>query len=273
MRNNQEVPAFKLDIEVPPLNDEEFKHANEAHNDTSFLKFRKVDRHFADPLFQNQVYSLHSFAPAKGATPDENGIYGVMKIRGTFQTPQEAAQRSRYLIKNIDSYNPIITGYVGRPMPLVADHRKFCEDNDEVDMNKKTEDVVNEDLREKRQEDKKVIKEIKEKEKKLLEDVKEDKEVDPQEEYKMLRVKRSQLIFTYNETMNKMKQMIESMEKAEEEINKLDKEDETYKDDYMERYLSARDEAGLGGEESPDNFMKYLPRLESFRELINKVEE
>lgn len=271
--SSEEVPAFKLDVEVPSLDDNELKEAMKEHNDTSFLKFRKVDRHFADPMFANQVYSLHSFMPAKGATPDENGIYGVMKIRGTFQTPDEAHSRSRYLIKNIDSYNPIITGYVGRPMPLVADHRKFCQDNDEVDMNKKTEEIVKEDLHGKRSEDKKVIKEIKEKEKRLLDDVKEDKETDPQDEYTMLRVKRSQLIFTYNETMNKMKQMIESLEKTEADIEKMDEEDETYKDDYMERYLSARDEAGLENEDSPDNFMKYLPRTEHFRELLNKFEE
>lgn len=269
--SNTEVPAFKSDKIIPSLTDEEFEHANKEMNDKSFLKFPKVDRKYRDPLYRDQKYSLHSFLPAKGATPDENGMYGVIKFRGVFATEDEANDRSKYLIKNVDSYNPIITGYVGLPMPLVDDHRKFCSETDEVDLKKQnTENIMDEDLKEKRKEDKKIIKEIKEKEQKLLDDVKEDKEVDPEEEYTMLRVKRSQLIFTYNQSLKKMKQMVTSLEKTEEEIKRMDAEDESYKNDYMERYLSARNEVGL--DESSENFMIYLARLEPFQELLDKIE-
>jgi hypothetical protein len=70
-------------------------------------KFARFDRLYADPTIPNQNICLHSFVPAKGASPDQDGVYGMIKIRGVFATEDEANQRAEFLIKNNDSYHKI----------------------------------------------------------------------------------------------------------------------------------------------------------------------
>lgn len=263
---------FVSNIEEPPLNKEEFKEAIKELHDTSFLKFPRIEKTYTDPQIPSQIYCLHSFVPSKGATPDKNGIYGMVKFRGSFGTLQEANERSEYLIRNVDSYNSILTGYVGRPFPLTSDNKKFCSEVHEIDLNKKTDEIISKDMKSKRDEEKRVIKEIQEKEQKLLEDVKEkDIENNPEhmgENYTMLRVKRSQLIYTFNENVKKMNQIIKSLRDTENMILKIDQESPEHKNEYLTRYQNARKECGL---EKPEHFMEFLDKDEPFVELLEKI--
>ena len=85
----------------PPLSEEEMVDAMIALNDTTFVgKFAKVDRVYSDPAIPMQNISLFSFTPAKGATPNSNGVFGFGKIRGTYNTPQEAEERAEYIIRS-----------------------------------------------------------------------------------------------------------------------------------------------------------------------------
>ena len=111
---------------------------------------------YADPQIPSQIYSLHSFVPSKGSTPDKNGVYGMVKFRGSFSSIQEANERSEYLIRNVDSYNSILTGYVGRPFPLTNNNKKYCTETNEVDVNKTTDEIVSKDIKSKRDEEKRV---------------------------------------------------------------------------------------------------------------------
>jgi hypothetical protein len=245
------------------LTEDEVQEAVATNVDTGITdKFPKVDRLYADPIYNNQMYCLHSFVPSKGAQPDEKGVFGFMKIRGAFQTIDEANQRAEFIIRNVDSYHDIQTGYCGRPFPVCVDTKKFVKETHEVDIRKEAVKTISEDIKQKRLDEKKEIDEIKERESKLLEDSKaaqEDTyEQEPLEQYTTLHVKKANLVFTYVETRKKMMDMQKSIQNAYQEIRDMDQEDSTLATQYYDKYMEARRAAHIPDEMSENNWMKYL---------------
>lgn len=240
---------------VQELTTEELKEAvKELVIDSFVRKFPRNEKFYADPVYNNQVYCLHSFVPAKGATPNKDGIYGMVKCRGCFANIEEANQRAEWLIKNSDSYHSIYTSYVGRPFPASLNPR-YVEETKEVDIKQQAVETISHDVKNRREKEKKEIDEIKEKEKKLLDDVA--KPEDPYDKYTTLRVKKAQLTWTYSETKKKMDQMRDLIIKAREEIAIMDEENSDYQNQYMDRYRKAREESGLK-EDTDSSFMKYM---------------
>lgn len=241
------------------LSEKEVQAAKDDLHDTNFVnKFPKVDRLYADPIYNNQVYSLHSFVPSKGATPDDHGVYGFIKFRGSFQTIDEANDRAEFIIRNVDSYHSIQTGYIGRPFPVCVDTKKFVKETHEVDIRKKAIETISEDIKQKRLEEKKEIEDIKEREQKLLETTGEDYEPEPLEKYTTLHVKKANLVYTYIKTQEKLQEMRTHIINAYNEIREMDAQTDEYRNHYYEKYKSARKAAGLPEEELADNFMKYM---------------
>lgn len=221
--------------------------------------FERKDTAYADPLYLNQSYCLHSFIPARGAIPDEKGIFGFMKCRGSCQTIQEAEQRSEWLIRNIDSYHAIQTSYAGRPFPVCADTKKYVQETKEIDIKKQISKAVSEDVKNKRDEERKTVKDIHEREKKLLEETKEDYVQDPLEIYTTLRVKKANLIWTVVQTSKKIQEYKENIQKVTKEIEEMNQESPEYEKTFYETYLNARRQVGLPDrEESEQNFIKYM---------------
>ncbi len=240
---------------APPLTEQEVKAAMSELNVQDFVhKFPRFERFYADPQLQNQNYALVSFTPSKGATPDNDGVYGMLKVRGTFASEDEAMLRAEYLIRNGDSYHSIYNTYVGRPFPL-ATSKKYITDTTEVDIKKKIVDSTSTEIRKKRDEERQTMKEIQEREKELLADV-ERKEPDPYDSYTELMVKKAQLSWTYHQTMQKMEEMKRNIIKAREEIKHLRSENEDYHAQYFKRYMDAREKAGLPN--TDDSFIKYM---------------
>ena len=237
------------------LSEEEVKNAKKELIVNDYVyKFPRFERFYADPQLQNQNYGLVSFVPSKGATPDSDGVYGMLKIRGTFATEDEAMLRAEYLIRNGDSYHSIYNTYVGRPFPLSVT-KKYISDTTEVDIKKKIVDSTSTEIRKKRDEERQTMKEIEQREKELLADV-EKKEVDPYDQYTELMVKKAQLSWTYHETLKKMEDMKRNIIKAREEIVKMREENSEYHQQYMDRYMEARKKAGLPDDDN--SFIKYM---------------
>jgi hypothetical protein len=235
------------------LSEEQVEAAMEDLNKREFLsKFPRVDKFYADPQHNNQVYCLHSFVPAKGATPDSNGVYGMIKCRGAFASQQEANDRAEYIIRNVDSFHSIYHSYVGRPFPL-SRNPDYVKEVSEVDIRKEIVENVSSDIKKVKDDERKQIQEIKEREKKLIDDT--TKPEDPYDKYTTLRVKKAQVSWTYLETMKRLEDMKNIILKTRQEIEDMDTEDGDYKTQYLERYYSARKEAGLG---TDDSFLKYL---------------
>jgi hypothetical protein len=251
--------VYKSDLSAPPLTEEQVEAALNTivHND--FIeKFPRVERQFADPPIHLQTYGLISFVPSKGATPDKDGVYGFAKIRGNYATAQECEERSEFLIRNVDSYHGIFKCYIGRPFPITVDP-KYAAKVDEIDIRKKAGEVISEDVKAKRQEEKREIEQVKEREKKLLEESKEDFIPDPYEKYTVLRVKKAQLVWGYSQTMKQLENMKSIIIKTRAEITEMDAQNPDFTKEYFERYMKARRDAGIPDDQNTEeNFVKYM---------------
>jgi hypothetical protein len=250
---------WKPDLKTRLLNEEEVEIAMSELNNTDFVeKFPRVDRTYADPAINLQTYGLISFVPAKGATPNENGVFGFAKLRGNFASEMESNQRAEYLIRNVDSYHQIYHVYVGRPFPITSSS-KYSAEVSEIDIRKEMTKTISENVKSKRDEEQQAMKEIKDREDKLIEESKRD-EVDPYDEYITLKVKKAQLSWTYLEHDKKMKEIKDIIIKTRQQLVDMDEKYPEYQTTYFEKYMKAREDAGLkeSKQDVEANFIKYL---------------
>ena len=241
----------------PELSETELVEAMKELNNSNFVKkFLSVERRYADPVDPMQRIGLISFVPAKGATPNDKGVYGFAKLRGNYATEKEANERAEFLIKNVDSYHQIYHAYVGRPFPLTTSS-DYSGDLSEVNIRNSMVESVSASIKKKKEEDHKQIQEIEQREKELLEDTKKE-EPDPIDLYTTLRVKKAQITWTYIETLKKLDEMKDIIVKSRREIEELEKTDTSHAENYFKKYCDAREKSGLDNSNIKDSFMKFL---------------
>ena len=242
------------------LTESEVDNAMNALNNTSFTsKFPAIDRSYSDPVIHDQKIGLISFIPAKGSSPNENGVYGFAKLRGNYSTEVEASERAEHLIRNVDSYHQIFHSYVGRPFPITVSS-KYSAETTEVDIKSEITKSISADIKEKKVEEKKTISDMKAREENLIKESKQEEE-DPYERYITLCVKKAQLSWTYIEHFKKINEIQPIILKTRDELADLDKEFPDFKDKYFEKYMTARKEAGLSNvtdKEYKDNFIAFM---------------
>ena len=253
----------------PVLTDEETEAAMNALVNTSFTaRFPRLERTYADPPVPLQMYGLFSFIPAKGATPNENGVYGFAKLRGNFNTEIEASQRAEELVRNYDSYHTIYQTYVGRPFPCTV-NSNYSAEVSEIDIRKEIAQSVSASVKQKKLEEKKIVEDVQEREQELLEQSRKamadtgegDPDVDPYDEYITQCVKKAQLTWTFLEHLKKMKEVRESIIACKKEVSRLDESHPDFKDKYLEKYMDARRKAGMDDtnlSKSKDNFIQFM---------------
>ena len=267
---NDKTTAFEKS-RADPLSSTETEIASKVLIENNTDAFARVERRFCDPDIPGQKFCLHSFIPSKGAKPDSLGIYGMIKIRGTYSSVEEASDKAEDLVKNHDSYHKIYTGFVGKPMPI-TESSDFSAKVDEIDIQKEISKTVRDDIKTKRAFEKKQVDDIREREKSLKEEVEQEAN-DPYEKYTCLCVKRAQTIWGYFEHKKKMDELIEVFNKTVVEIKEMDAEDSDYKDKYVQRYQDARERAGIPEDKNDISFMKYLTKdIDSIDEFL-KIEE
>ena len=83
-----------------PLNNEEYNIAKEELVNKDHLSiYPQNEKAFADPTIDGQNYALISFYPSVEAKPDKDGIYGMIKIRGTYGDINSCNERSEFFNK------------------------------------------------------------------------------------------------------------------------------------------------------------------------------
>jgi hypothetical protein len=230
----------------------------------SSLLFPRAVKAINDPVILGQEYGLLSFTPAKDAQPNANGIYGVFKIRGNFATLDEAQLYAERLIRTHDSYNEVHTVRVGQCIPLCK-KPELVEETQTVDLNKEVDAIMSNDVKEKRQKEKKEMKTIQEREQQLLQENKEilegEYKQDPLDAYIMLRVKKAQLMWTLVETRKRIQEeIIPAIRRTKAEIADTDRLHPDFDKLYYERYVSAREAVGIKDQDKLNYsyFMEYL---------------
>lgn len=220
--------------------------------------FRSVNRKLYDPVKPGEPrFALFSFAKASGATPDSDGFLGVAKIRGVFHTEQEAAERAEEIIRDVDSSNSIFTALCGVPFPLVV---KGCANNlSEIDISKKVEKTISDNVRAKRKAEAKEIQEIEERRKALVNDdgtINESE--DPEDMYVQQRVKLAHLRYAIKEHAAKLKECTEIEKSVRIHLNECKRDHPEYEENFVKRYQEGRRKAKIPESTDFGGFMKYF---------------
>ena len=172
---------------------------------------------------------------------------------------------------------------MGRPFPLTK-QSKYSEKLEEVDLKRKTTRIISEDIKQKREDERREVEDMKKREEALLDETaetlekrKEDGSVvderDSYELYTSLYVKKAQTSWLYLQTQEKMSKMRNIIRQTIQEIKEMDEESEDYHRVYYDRYMTARRKAHLP--EDDTSFMQYMVEDAplDFLEEKEKVEE
>jgi hypothetical protein len=247
-----------LSPSTPNLNAEETKEAKSELVNSTFVnyKFPKAQRFRVDPpINQMNYYSLHSFTPAPGAKPDDDGCFGVVKFRGAFGTLDEADAWAEHLIRSVDSLHEIHIGYVGKEFPLTLDPMYFNETH-EINLKKKMDTVAKSHLKAAQEKEKQDIDSLKKREKELLDSSKqspEDMKVSL-DHYIALKVKCANICLVREETLKKLDAYEKTRAETEAEIAELDKNFPEYAAQAIPTFRKSLDEVGI--KDTP--LLKYM---------------
>jgi hypothetical protein len=264
---------WRPDQSAPPLTTPEVAAAMAELVNTDFIKkFPRVERTYQDPPVPpttgSQLFGLVSFTPAKGAVPNEHGVYGMCKLRGNFATIPEADQRAETIIRTADSYHHIYYVPVGRPFPMTLSPAYSAEVN-ELDIRREITQSISSHIKEQKDKDQRVTQEIKDREEKLLEESAEARkddgtgeppEEDPYKRYVTLCVKKAQLSWTFLEHLKKLHEVRDIIVKTRAELQDSDVLHPDFRSKYFQKYMDAREAAGLDTKirNEQDNFIKFM---------------
>lgn len=244
-------------IKAKPLSDEELEY---AFNDLYIDKYIKGDRKFNDPNINGQTYSLFSFTPSSTAQPDANGLYGFIKVRGTFNRLEEAEEKSKELIQYF-SANKIFVCKTGSPVPLQKELERN-EDILEVDNPNRDEESLRfqELIKEQSLKEKQAMEEIKQREIELKRDVQLDpKDKDPLQIYLELNHKRATWSYLYTQHKNKLEEAKNTIIATREKISIMDIKHPTLKAEYMEHYRKTCESTGI--DKANDDMALYIKKF------------
>lgn len=219
----------------------------------------QVEKRWADPEIPGQTYCSISFMPSSGATPDKDGIYGFVKVRGAFSNEVDRDARAEEILNTVDSYHAINHGSMGHPLPLVNDNDdRFCLETENVGLRNKIKEEMTKNVKEHREEQKKAADEAEKraKEAKAKEEAAMAGDIDHEERYTTLRVKRANLIFTLYQMLTGMKRYKDTLLQTIEILDKMDKEYPTFQNTFLFKYNKAAEEVGLPKEKN--HIIKYM---------------
>lgn len=250
---------FALKGKQYEMSDDEMSEAWKTLNIRGVLKkYTSKERYMYDPQYRDQTYCLHSFIPSKGAKPNDDGVYGWIKCRGTFSSPMEMDQQAETIIRTYDSFHHLYHGKVGYPFPMTFD-AKYVDEDHKVDINQVLRKDIADDMKTIKEHDKEIIESVKKAEENLLKDVDPEVVKDPIDDYITKRVKKATLVYTLINTRKKMDTMLLKLKETDDAIKSLDKENVAYKEGCWAKYEQARKSAGiLEDVNNKENMVYYI---------------
>lgn len=223
-----------------------------AFEDLYVDKYLKVDRKYNDPDINGQTYSLFSFTPSSTATPDQHGLYGFVKVRGTFSRLEEAEEKSKELIQYF-SANKIFVCKTGSPIPLQVDLNNTENIVEIDDANRDSECVRFQELaKEQSLKEKQAMEEIRQREEELKRDVEQDpNDKEPLQIYLELVHKRATCAYLYTQHKEKLEETKNIIIATREKIANMDVEHPELKEKYMEHYQESCKKNGIDKADDP----------------------
>jgi hypothetical protein len=281
MNDFDAIPTFKITApdNTPPLTSEELKNAKK---DLSVPPYPVFNKRFSDNFIKKREpqFALFSFVPRHNEAlflfhkeirdlldeeqkkrlddimDSEKYIHGVGKIRGAYNTLQDAEDASDKIIQNVDSTNSVFICNIGEPFPLVI--KGFAEEVKKLDVKNIVEQSMIDSIRQKRAREQKEIEEIKQREQQLTQPVKPSPYISDLDNYITMRVGLANTRFE----KDKIKQRdIDLVQREQEFISKLlemEKKNPSFEKEYMDRYFAGRKSVGLNATENLEGYLAYI---------------
>lgn len=251
------IKSHPVDTTRDPLSADELTAARQTlvHKDFINLQFPRTRKVRSDPEIIGQKYALISFIPSAGATPDEDGCFGVAKVRGCFNTVDDADDKSDDLIRNFDSYAEIDVVYVGKEFPVMKNNEVYVKETREVDIRNILDKTTRKYLEEKRKKEKETIDDIKRRQKEI-EETPEQEDKESLDYYIKVRVKRANALMRKNEANAVIKQCANVIEKTGVELADIEEKHPEFTETYLERYETVLKQSGINPTENP--LMSYM---------------
>jgi len=239
---------FIPDID-PPLDKQSTINALKELSITSPTLFKKSERKYVDPCIEGQLISLFSFMPSANARPDEHGIYGFAKIRGSFPNEEQAQQKAISIIQQVDSVNKIYHVKTGMPFPICTSS-DFSAQIDNVDLTANSKETISNLVRKAGDEDLKKIQEIRERELQLKADVSKtaeqhQAELTPLDKYIFSRKKLSDNLYVFVEHKKKLAEIKKVILAAQTESDEIEKNYPNVLSEYRIKYEQVAQETGI----------------------------
>jgi len=224
------------------------------------VSYPKVVRRTQDPPITNQEIGCVSFMLYQEPRKLSNGkpVYGFVNLRGNWPNTSVATIEARKLIKEVDSRYQIKLAPVGAWVPI-TDENAFVKELEDVKMNEEEIHLRDSAAKEKREEQRRIEREIRERE----EDLKSGDIYDDPSSlayYTMKRVTENKL----NEAVKAQKRTLENtklnLKKVRTELKLLEKNNTDHLENWIDCYNMERRKAGI-----PD----YIPSEEEFTAYQN----
>lgn len=221
------------------LTPEEIEQAFKDNVEEVKIPYLKRDRRYIDESIPGQTYALTTFCPMPNVEPDANGFFGVEKIRGVFQTVEEAEEYAKKLIYH-DSVNKICVVKVGEPFPLTmrSDLTKRVE---EVDVRNETTNAISKNIKKMAAEEAKGSKEMAKRARETLNPPKET----PIMRYTTLKQKQAIQATQYRSTLKQAEEIRRLCVATRAEIEKMEKKNKTLEKRYIKTWVEGRKKSGI----------------------------
>ena len=240
-------------------------------------KYTIRETRIIDEPIENQKYCLFSFIPSSTAKPDKNDIYGMIKIRGVYNTLDECDSRCIDIIKNSDSYNKIIYGEVGHPIPITINN-KYSNEMLNVDVTENASNTISENIlniKRQRKSEKDIIdgkKQFHENFDKIIKKNEKDRTTDEQSivdmnQYITARVSMATVLNHYHMTSNMLNEFSKKLNNSINIINKFDSKSDELKNNFYDKWKQTAIDCHLKNVE----YEKYLKSDKQEYEHINNT--
>ena len=181
----------------------------------------------------------------KEARKFKNGksVYGFFKIRGNWADKIQATRHASKIVKEMDSRYRIRLAPVGHWLPI-TEETAFCQEMLDVRMNKDEVHLRDEAVKEKRSNERQMMREIRERE----EDMKSNDVYDDPTSltyYAMRRVTDMRLTESRDNTRKQLESTETTIEKVRRELKLLEANHPDYCENWLERYNEERHKGGL----------------------------
>jgi hypothetical protein len=224
---------------------------------------------YADPPYKNQAFCLFSWVPSENATPDENGVYGMMKFRGAFDSEDEMNTRAEFLVNHCDSFHRIYHAPIGRPLPITL-KEEYVRDIKFAKQSSSDDDVIHTSVKKDQENEANVQKELHARMKIIKEEETAAPTMDPLDEYIQHKVKIAFNMAAIDNFLRQIEKAKSVIRASNESVLSSDLENPDFSAKFIDKYNETRSSVGIDTVHEKDEGMDAIRNMRHTQSDIDR---